>query len=163
MEIHKSFLAQTKKGHIDLLFLGDSITQGWNENTVWQRYYGPRHAANFGIGGDRTEHVLWRITEGKELEGIKPKAAVLTHGQLACVVTNHLCDLLPGTTADDGALVVAPLSHGAGIHQLTQVARGARTVLLASERLDCEEAFRLIGNPEQRPFRFIRYIVCKYG
>ena len=33
MEVHKSFLVRAKKGHIDLLFLGDSITQGWNENT----------------------------------------------------------------------------------------------------------------------------------
>jgi len=73
-----------------------------------------------------------------------PKAAVLTHGQMGFVVTNHLADLLPGTTHEDASLVVAPLSHGAGIHQLTQVARGARTVLLAGERLDPEEAFRLI-------------------
>ncbi|MBX9990209.1 acyl-CoA synthetase [Phreatobacter oligotrophus] len=74
----------------------------------------------------------------------RPKAAVLTHGQMGFVVTNHLADLVPGTSEHDASLVVAPLSHGAGIHQLTQVARGARTVLLASERLDCEEAFRLI-------------------
>jgi fatty-acyl-CoA synthase len=75
----------------------------------------------------------------------RPKAAVLTHGQMGFVVTNHLADLVPGTTEDDASLVVAPLSHGAGIHQLTQVARGARTVLLSTERLDCEEAFRLIA------------------
>lgn len=75
----------------------------------------------------------------------RPKAAVLTHGQMGFVVTNHLADLVPGTTEHDASLVVAPLSHGAGIHQLTQVARGARTILLASERLDCEEAFRLIA------------------
>lgn len=37
-------------------------------------------AANFGIGGDRTQHVLWRITEGKELEGINPKVAVMMIG-----------------------------------------------------------------------------------
>ncbi|MDP2801558.1 MAG: acyl-CoA synthetase [Phreatobacter sp.] len=74
----------------------------------------------------------------------RPKAAVLTHGQMGFVVTNHLADLVPGTGEHDASLVVAPLSHGAGIHQLTQVARGARTILLASERLDCEEAFRLI-------------------
>jgi fatty-acyl-CoA synthase len=74
----------------------------------------------------------------------RPKAAVLTHGQMGFVVTNHLADLVPGTSEHDASLVVAPLSHGAGIHQLTQVARGARTVLLSSERLDCEEAFRLI-------------------
>ncbi|MBX9700456.1 MAG: AMP-binding protein [Acetobacteraceae bacterium] len=74
----------------------------------------------------------------------RPKAAVLTHGQLAFVVNNHLADLFPGVTEHDASLVVAPLSHGAGIHQLGQVARGARTVLLPSERLDVEEAFRLI-------------------
>ena len=75
----------------------------------------------------------------------RPKAAVLTHGQMAFVVTNHLADLLPGTTEDDASLVVAPLSHGAGIHMLAIVARGARNVLLASETLDCEEAWRAIA------------------
>lgn len=74
----------------------------------------------------------------------RPKAAVLTHGQMAFVVTNHLADLFPGTTENDASLVVAPLSHGAGVHQLGQVARGARTILLPGERLDVEEAFRLI-------------------
>ncbi|MCB4821045.1 acyl-CoA synthetase [Roseicella aerolata] len=74
----------------------------------------------------------------------RPKAAVLTHGQMAFVVTNHLADLFPGVTERDASLVVAPLSHGAGIHQLGQVARGARTVLLPSERLDVEEAWRLV-------------------
>jgi len=74
----------------------------------------------------------------------RPKAAVLTHGQMGFVITNHLCDLMPGTTQRDASLVVAPLSHGAGIHQLTQVVRGAKTVLLASEKFDPAEAFRLI-------------------
>ncbi len=74
----------------------------------------------------------------------RSKAAVLTHGQMAFVVTNHLCDLVPGTTADDASLVVAPLSHGAGVHQLTQVARGVPTILLPTERFDIDEAFRLI-------------------
>ena len=46
----------------------------------------------------------------------RPKAGVLTHGQMAFVITNHLCDLMPGTTEDDVSLVVAPLSHGAGVH-----------------------------------------------
>jgi hypothetical protein len=46
MELHNSFRVLAKKGHIDLLFLGDSITQMWNENNIWQRYYGPRRAAN---------------------------------------------------------------------------------------------------------------------
>ena len=74
----------------------------------------------------------------------RSKAAVLTHGQMAFVVTNHLADLMPGTTESDASLVVAPLSHGAGVHQLVQVARGVPTILLPTERFDIEEAFRLI-------------------
>src|SRR4051794_19331549 len=74
----------------------------------------------------------------------RSKAAVLTHGQMAFVINNHLADLTPGTTADDAALVVAPLSHGAGVHHLMQSARGAKTVLLPSEKFDITEAFRLI-------------------
>ena len=74
----------------------------------------------------------------------RPKAGVLTHGQLEYVVTNHLCDLMPGTTEHDVSLVVAPLSHGAGIHALVQAARGVASVLLTGERLDCEEAWQLV-------------------
>jgi fatty-acyl-CoA synthase len=74
----------------------------------------------------------------------RSKAAVLTHGQMAFVVTNHLADLMPGTTESDASLVVAPLSHGAGVHQLVQTARGVPTILLSSERFDIDEAFRLI-------------------
>ncbi len=66
---------------------------------------------------------------------------MLTHGQMAFVITNHLCDLMPGTTPEDASLVVAPLSHGAGIHQLIQVAAGAKSVLLAGDRFDIDEAW----------------------
>src|SRR6201991_1794568 len=74
----------------------------------------------------------------------RSKAAVLTHGQMAFVVTNHLADLMPGTIESDASLVVAPLSHGAGVHQLVQAARGVPTILLPSEKFDINEAFRLI-------------------
>jgi fatty-acyl-CoA synthase len=74
----------------------------------------------------------------------RSKAAVLTHGQMSFVVTNHLADLTPGTTEHDASLVVAPLSHGAGVHQLMQTARGVPTILLPTERFDIAEAFRLI-------------------
>jgi fatty-acyl-CoA synthase len=74
----------------------------------------------------------------------RSKAAVLTHGQMTFVMTNHLCDLLPGTTVADASLVVAPLSHGAGIHQLNIAARGAPTILMPTERFDIAEAWRLV-------------------
>ena len=79
---HEAFLDRAKKGSVDVLFVGDSITQGWEGagRKAWAEHFAPLKSANFGIGGDRTEHVLWRITEGKELEGIDPKVAVLMIG-----------------------------------------------------------------------------------
>jgi lysophospholipase L1-like esterase len=80
MDMHESFLKRGKAGPIGILFLGDSITEGWNKaNNVWTEHYGKLNPANFGIGGDRTEHLLWRIQNG-ELDGINPKVLVLLIG-----------------------------------------------------------------------------------
>ena len=77
---HDRFVAIAKEGKTDLVFLGDSITAGWGgKKEIWDKAFGMYRPANFGIGGDRTQHVLWRITNG-ELDGIKPKAAVLMIG-----------------------------------------------------------------------------------
>jgi fatty-acyl-CoA synthase len=73
-----------------------------------------------------------------------PKAGTLTHGQMAFVVTNHLADLMPGLTHRSRSLVVAPLSHGAGIHAIVNTARGAASVLPDSEKLDPEEVWALV-------------------
>lgn len=74
----------------------------------------------------------------------RPKAGVLTHGQMAFVVTNHLADLIPGTNEFDCSAVVAPLSHGAGIHMLLNVARGAANVLMPGEKLEPEVFWQLV-------------------
>ena len=82
---HEGFVAEAARGGVDVLFLGDSITDGWRRpgpnggKAVWDRELAPLRAANFGIGGDRTQHVLWRIENG-ELEGIRPEAFVLMIG-----------------------------------------------------------------------------------
>jgi lysophospholipase L1-like esterase len=78
---HEGFVAEAKKGGIDVLFLGDSITDGWRTRgtQVWDREYASLKAANFGIGGDRTQHVLWRLRNG-EAEGYQPKLIVLMIG-----------------------------------------------------------------------------------
>ncbi len=73
-----------------------------------------------------------------------PKAAVLTHDQLGFIVTNHLADLMPSTDEGHVSLVVAPLSHGAGVHLLPQVARGATTVLPTSASLSSDEVWTLV-------------------
>jgi lysophospholipase L1-like esterase len=79
---HKQFLEIVAKGDADLIFIGDSITQGWEGagKKAWADHFAPLKAVNLGIGGDQTGHVLWRITEGKELEPIKPKLAVIMIG-----------------------------------------------------------------------------------
>jgi lysophospholipase L1-like esterase len=102
MRLHEQFVKQAKAGNVDLLFLGDSITQGWNNNEVWRRFYGGRRAANFGIGGDRTQHVLWRIQHG-ELEGIAPKVTVLMIG------TNNATDNSPDEIAQGITAIVEEL------------------------------------------------------
>lgn len=78
---HESFNERVKQGNVDLIFIGDSITQGWERagKTVWEEFYAKRNAVNLGIGGDRTQHVLWRLDHGN-VEGISPKLAVLMIG-----------------------------------------------------------------------------------
>ena len=77
---HEKFVSIAQEGMSELVFLGDSITAGWNgKKEIWDKAFGPYKPANFGIGGDRTQHVLWRITNG-ELDGIKPKGVVLMIG-----------------------------------------------------------------------------------
>jgi lysophospholipase L1-like esterase len=101
-QLHQAFLDRARQGAIDLLFLGDSITQGWGDNATWKRHYGPRHAANFGIGGDRTQHVLWRIQNG-EIEGLAPKVAVLMIG------TNNIGSDSPEQIAEGVRAIVETL------------------------------------------------------
>ncbi len=73
--------AKENPGACDVVFIGDSITQGWEGSgkPVWEKYYGKRKCLNLGVGGDRTQHVLWRFEHG-QLDGLKPKAAVLMIG-----------------------------------------------------------------------------------
>lgn len=78
--LHESFLQRAKEGPIGVLFLGDSITERWkNAPHIWTHYFGGYQPANFGIGGDQTQHVIWRIENG-ELDGIDPKVVVLLIG-----------------------------------------------------------------------------------
>lgn len=81
LESHEAINKRIAQGNVDLIFVGDSITAGWANGgkATWEKYYAPRHAANLGIGGDRTQHVLWRLDNGN-VEGIKPKLAVVMIG-----------------------------------------------------------------------------------
>jgi|SRR5262245_60112561 len=78
---HNSFLEIARAGNIDLLFVGDSITDLWDDRAkgLWDSTWAPLKAANFGISGDTTQGVLWRMQNG-ELEGFKSKLIVLMLG-----------------------------------------------------------------------------------
>ncbi|OTF80512.1 hypothetical protein BLA29_000416 [Euroglyphus maynei] len=80
---HQHLLNQTHRfgEQIRAIFLGDSITEGWlnNGHNVWKQFYESRHSFNYGISGDRTEHVLWRIDHG-EFDGLHPTVIVLMIG-----------------------------------------------------------------------------------
>ncbi|MFZ2869693.1 GDSL-type esterase/lipase family protein, partial [Zavarzinia sp.] len=87
MWIDKAAKQKAAEGSIDVLFLGDSITQLWmkddkwpNGQKVWDKNYKPLKAVNFGVAADRTDHLLWRIGKGKMIEGLTPKVCVLLIG-----------------------------------------------------------------------------------
>jgi lysophospholipase L1-like esterase len=88
---HADFLERGAKGPVGVLFIGDSITAGWAaKSEIWDKAWGDYQPANFGIGGDQTQHVIWRIEQG-ELDKVNPKVVVLMIG------TNNL----GGHTAPD--------------------------------------------------------------
>jgi lysophospholipase L1-like esterase len=85
---HEAKLEELRRGPVDLVFLGDSLTQDWEKRgppdwldfvPIWQHFYGDRNAINLGFKGDATAHLLWRIENG-EVAGITPKVAVVLIG-----------------------------------------------------------------------------------
>ena len=105
LERHEGFNERARQGNVDLILIGDSITHGWEGKgkDVWNEYYGKRNAVNLGIGGDRTQHVLWRLYHGN-IDGISPKLAVLMIG------TNNSGD----NTPEAGTTVTITLATSAG-------------------------------------------------
>lgn len=134
---HEALLRRKTQGLIDLLFLGDSITEGWLDAgaSIWKQRYAPRNAADFGIGGDETQHVLWRIENGA-VDGLNPKVVVLLIGTnnlgngghdsqgtsegIQCVVQS-LCRKLP--TSAILLLAVFPRDAQPGTHFRREIER----------------------------------------
>jgi lysophospholipase L1-like esterase len=93
--------AKAAPGDYDIEFIGDSITDFWDDRgqNVWQEYYGHRKAINFGVSGDRTQHVLWRFENG-QLDGIKAKVAIVMIGtNNSNNKDNTEAEILEGVTA----------------------------------------------------------------
>ncbi|KAF2880077.1 hypothetical protein ILUMI_26089 [Ignelater luminosus] len=78
--MHRRYVAEAKVSEAEVLFIGDSIIQQLQFSTLWTEKINSLHCVNFGIGGDRVEHVLWRVLNG-ELEFTVPiKVVVLFVG-----------------------------------------------------------------------------------
>jgi lysophospholipase L1-like esterase len=84
---HTHLLEKARRGGIDVYFEGDSITRRWGTSDTayreffdhWTRSFFGWNAANFGWGGDTSQNILWRLTDG-ELDDVHPKVIVLMAG-----------------------------------------------------------------------------------
>jgi len=79
LKIHEGLVktVQANQGPVDVLLVGDSITIQWGAS--WAKQFPDRKAANIGIGGDKTQNVLWRLDHGG-VDGLQPKTIVLMIG-----------------------------------------------------------------------------------
>jgi len=145
LKSHESFVAVAKQGEAQVVFLGDSITAGWNgHKALFEKEYGQYKAANFGIGGDQVQHVLWRVENG-EFEGIKPKAVVLMIG------TNNV-----GNPAHTPELIANGIKNIiAAIHQRSP---NTKVLLLAIFPRGATEA----NNPGRAKNKAVNALIAKF-
>lgn len=80
-EMHAERKAWAARGGYDVVFIGDSITEAWPGEgaAAWAEHFVPLKAGAFGIGGDQTQHVLYRFERG-EFKGLAPKVVMLLIG-----------------------------------------------------------------------------------
>ena len=98
-EMAEAQQARAAEGNLDLLVVGDSNTEGWKE-PHWSATFGQYHPGNFGIGGDHTGNLLWRMQQLGTVRTLHPTAVVLLIG------VNNL-NLIPETPAQTAAGIAA--------------------------------------------------------
>jgi lysophospholipase L1-like esterase len=163
---HKAFLKRIEQsqGAGDVIFLGDSITEGWEGQKAWQEHFGSFKPVNLGIGGDQTGHILWRITEGHELDHLNPRAAVLMIGtnnigghtaqQIAGGIT-AIIEELKRQKPHLKVLLLGVFPRGSAAdaeRSLDQIAAGMRPINeeLAKDKPDVKRLNALVRNLEQQ-------------
>jgi lysophospholipase L1-like esterase len=102
-QMYADQVARAEKGDVDVMFLGDSITEMWPK-AIWEANFGRFKPANFGIGGDHTGNVLWRL-QNPAIASLKPKLIVLLIG----VNNINLCNEGPEEVFGGIQAVVATL------------------------------------------------------
>jgi lysophospholipase L1-like esterase len=79
---YQALCANAAKSDAKIAFVGDSVTQSWEEagRAIWDKQIAPFKAINLGIGGDRVENMIWRIENGNLPDTLNPKAVVIMAG-----------------------------------------------------------------------------------
>lgn len=80
MSMHLRFVSEAKEAEPDILWLGDDHIMNLSNSNIWEKSFCQMHSLNFGIAGDRTESLLWRLQEGELSEAMSPKVIVLQIG-----------------------------------------------------------------------------------
>jgi len=149
--MHARFVSEAKEREPDVVLIGDSLIYHLQFTETWQRCFAPLHALNFGIGGDQTQHVLWRATHG-EMDNFCPKVVVLLVG------TNNLGfapeQIADGVMANVSAIrrlqpqafiiVLGLLPRGEKPNPLRE--RNARANSVLQERLQAVERSQLLAD-----------------
>ncbi|XP_076068231.1 platelet-activating factor acetylhydrolase alpha isoform X2 [Oratosquilla oratoria] len=119
LSMHNRFVNQAKEMEPDVVFIGDSLIANLQSTDLWEKWFEPMHCLNFGVGGDQTQHVLWRLQNG-ELEYIKPKVIVLlvgtnNYGHTASEIAGgilELCETIREKQQQADILVLTLLPRG---------------------------------------------------
>lgn len=115
--MHDEYVKQSKAGKYELVFLGDSITFGWTAlgKPIWDREFANLNPGNFGVPGDTSAGVLWRVTHG-EVKGLNPKAVVILIG------TNDLSEGIHSSTTIENVSTL--------VSELKKIAPNARIIIV---------------------------------
>jgi len=140
MDMHTRFASEAKVCEPDVLWVGDSLVQNLVNSSIWARSFCQMHSLNFGVGGDRTENVLWRLQNG-ELEGLSPKVVVVmvgtnNHGDSAADIAEGvktICSLIRDKQPQAYLVVLGLLPRGQNPNALRE--RNAAVTAMISDHL----------------------------
>jgi lysophospholipase L1-like esterase len=160
---HEGFVEIAKRGNIDLLLDGDSITDFWAQNdqnkAMFDKYFGQMKTANFGISGDTTQGVLWGLHNG-EGQGFQPKAVMLMIGTNN-TGANNMGNTAPEIAEGIGA-VVLELRHDFPDAKILLLAVFPRSVPGDPVRDKIAEVNRIIMNLDDQRHVFYLDIGAKF-
>jgi len=150
LDMHNRFCAEAREAEPDVLWVGDSLIQDLVNSHIWERHFCQMHSLNFGIGGNLTQHVLWRLQNG-ELEVLSPKVIVLqvganNHGDSAEEIAEGIktiCNLINDKQPQAFLVVLTLLPRGYSPNSLRD--RNSQVNTLVSDQLKGNSRAQLVN------------------